>query len=298
MVHITGGNAIDSSVLVSPSKLILARFDSLDNVVAVGAAGNLALNTDHRGAGTHSLEWDKLGTAILGGVAYTRPNPINISEYSTHSQVMIFMRVPTPVGGTITQMYIALGTDAGNLFYWEVDPAEIVYDGWKHYHHLMSEVDGVIGAGANLSAITFIGVYIVTSIAGATVTDVLIDEVVVKRAFEVVPVGLHPPISKYFQDDAGVFPDWNALAIGGGDVTLGVDVMHCGNKTIYFISDVNGVLTIEVLEPDGATWRTYGTSAVVANTLLPYTMTGQATRVRISFNNAATVSAWITLGAG
>lgn len=287
--------AKDSSLVISPSKLLLASFNTLDDVVTLSAAGNLALNTDHRGIGTHSVEWDKLGTGVIGGVGCTC-SAIDLSEYSTHSQIMLFMNVPTPVGGVITQIYVVLGTDAGNAFYWEIDLAEIAYDQWKHYHNLMSEIDGVVGVGGNLSAITFVGIYIITSVAGATLTDVLINEVVVKRGFETIPVSLSPPHSEYFQDDGGVFPDWNALAIGGGDVTLSVDVLHHSNKTIYFISDALGVLTIEVLEPDEVTWRTYDTPAIVANTLLVFTMTGQATRVRISFNNAATISAWITLG--
>jgi len=102
--------------------------------------------------------------------------------------------------------------------------------------------------------------------------------------------------SAYFQDDGGAFPDWDALAIGAADITLGVDVTGYTNKTICFISDTEGTLTIEVLEPDAATWRVFDVIGITVNTLRSYKMEEQATQVRIQFSAAATVSAWITTG--
>jgi len=106
----------------------------------------------------------------------------------------------------------------------------------------------------------------------------------------------YPPSSAYFQDDGGAFPDWDALAIVGGDLTLGVVVAGYAHKTICFISDTQGTLTIEVLEPDGVTWRGFNVLGVTADILRSYQMEEQATQVRISFSEAATVSAWLTLG--
>lgn len=102
--------------------------------------------------------------------------------------------------------------------------------------------------------------------------------------------------SEYFDDDTAPFPDWDALVIAAGDVTLGVDVTGYTNKTIYFISSVQGTLTIQVLEPDGATWRQFDVLGVTAGTLRSRQMEEQATQVRISFSEAAMVSAWITMG--
>ncbi len=173
----------DGSIPVAPAKVLLAGFDSLAGVSLEGSTLNLALNTDHRGQGTNSVEWDKVAGGVLGGVSFVPPAALDLSVYSTHAKVMCFMYVPTPVGGTITNLYIALGTDAGNLFYWEIPLADIQYDQWHHYHRLMSEVDGVIGVGANLSAVTYVAIYVITSAAGTTLTNFLVDEAVVKRSF-------------------------------------------------------------------------------------------------------------------
>jgi len=107
---------------------------------------------------------------------------------------------------------------------------------------------------------------------------------------------MYPPSSAYFDDDTAPFPDWNALAIAANDITLGVVVTGYEHKTIYFISDTQGTLTIQVLEPDGATWRALDVLGISVNTLRSYQMEEQTTQVRITFDQAATVSAWITLG--
>jgi len=106
----------------------------------------------------------------------------------------------------------------------------------------------------------------------------------------------YPPSTAYFGNDTAPYPDWDALAIAGGDITLGVVVTGYAHKTICFISDAQGTLTIEVLEPDGATWRDFNVLGITANILRSYQMEEQATQVRISFSEAATVSAWISLG--
>ncbi len=106
----------------------------------------------------------------------------------------------------------------------------------------------------------------------------------------------YPPKTEFVKDDTDPFPDWDALAIAGGDATLGVNVTGYANKTIYFISSVQGTLTIQVLEPDGVTWRDFDMLGVTAEMLRSYQMEEQATQVRLSFSEAATVSAWMARG--
>jgi hypothetical protein len=107
---------------------------------------------------------------------------------------------------------------------------------------------------------------------------------------------LYPPSTAYFDDDASPFTDWDALLIAANDITLGVTVTGYTYKTIYFISDTQGALTIQVLEPDGTTWRDFDVLGISANVLRSYQMEEQVTQLRITFDQAATVSAWITLG--
>jgi len=98
---------------------------------------------------------------------------------------------------------------------------------------------------------------------------------------------------EYFVDPDGT--DWNGKSIGAGDSTEAIDVFMYGRKTIYFLSDTAGTLSVEVQEPDG-TWRTYDTVSVSANDLLPYPVAEGSVqrRLRLSFDTAATVTAWIS----
>jgi len=54
------------------------------------------------------------------------------------------------------------------------------------------------------------------------------------------------------------------------------------NKTIYFQADVSGTLNIEVL-PLSGTWRTYGSEPVSADSLVVYTIAGEAVLCRVTF---------------
>jgi len=98
---------------------------------------------------------------------------------------------------------------------------------------------------------------------------------------------------KYFTD-AGDGTDWNAKSISGGDSTNAVDVSLYSKRTVYFYSDTAGTLSVEVQEPDG-TWREYDPVSVDADTLKSYNLpeSNVQRKVRLSFDTAATVTAWI-----
>jgi len=296
----------DGSMPIAPAKTRLAPFDDLANVAAVVDAALVGLNTDHRGEGANSTEWNKLGTGLLGGLAYTPDEPIDISKYSTHAKVMAFMYIPTPVGD-IENLYIALGTDAANLFYWEIPLEDIVYDEWHHYHRIMSEIDGVAGVGADLSAIQHVGIYIQTALAAGTVTGILVDEVIVKRSFEVLinqlegkppsvqDTGLNTNPEKYLHDN-----HWNtaadvpiAAAGAAGEQALGaavgadvvrrikeVTARHTGTaNTVISILDVtagNVIISFDVSAQSTRTWSSQDGRAVAA-TLQPVVQTSDIT---------------------
>jgi len=92
----------------------------------------------------------------------------------------------------------------------------------------------------------------------------------------------------YFAGDAG---DWNDISISAGDTTDGVKCLKYKKKTIYFLSDTAGTLTVETQEPDGD-WDTYDTISVDADALEPVSPTGVMEYVRLSFDTAATVTAF------
>jgi len=90
--------------------------------------------------------------------------------------------------------------------------------------------------------------------------------------------------------------DWNGTSISAGDQTDPVSMIGYAGKTIYFLSDTAGTLTVQVIDPDG-TRRTYGTTSVDANSLEEYTISGVTRRVALKFDTAATVTAWYELQA-
>ena len=96
-------------------------------------------------------------------------------------------------------------------------------------------------------------------------------------------------IKKYFED--GDVGKWNNVSISGGDETNLVTMGGYAKKTVYFLSDTAGTLTIQVVEPDG-TRRTYDTVSIDADTLEAYIISGVVEKVALKFDTAATVTAW------
>jgi len=84
---------------------------------------------------------------------------------------------------------------------------------------------------------------------------------------------------------------WNGASISAGDQTNLVTVKEYAKKTVYFISDTAGTLTIQVVDPDG-TRRTYDTVSIDADTLEAYIISGVVEKVALKFDTAATVTAW------
>jgi len=95
----------------------------------------------------------------------------------------------------------------------------------------------------------------------------------------------------YFRDSTHPYSPWNNKAISAGDTSGPVSCLGFDNKVVYFISNVAGEVTVQILEPDG-TWRDYYSEAVAANELTAIVITAPAEFVRLTFNQDATVTAW------
>jgi len=109
-----------------------------------------------------------------------------------------------------------------------------------------------------------------------------------------LPLYRYVPKNEYFDDDASPYPDWNNRDISADDETKEVNVEGYQNKTIYFLSDTDGTLTIYVSEPDGD-WQTYDSVTITANTLKTYPMTGMAEKIKLKFSATAKVTAWYNM---
>jgi len=91
--------------------------------------------------------------------------------------------------------------------------------------------------------------------------------------------------------------EWNGASIGAGDETDPVITDIYAGKTIYFLSDTAGTLTIQVIDPDKVR-RTYDTVNISAGELEAYIMSATAKRIALKFDTAATVTAWYELRGG
>jgi len=91
---------------------------------------------------------------------------------------------------------------------------------------------------------------------------------------------------------------WDNETIEADDTSLRVVCFGYTHKTIHFLSDTDGTLTIQVWIDESGTWRDFDTIAVTANTLTSYIMTGLVYAIRLSFSAAANVSAWLFMDKG
>jgi len=90
---------------------------------------------------------------------------------------------------------------------------------------------------------------------------------------------------------------WRDTSISAGDTTRPAVVFGYGVKTIYFVTDTLGTLTIEAIYDERKDWEEYDTLTDVGPGPLkpPYNMVGNSIAVRLKFSVAATVSASIVM---
>ncbi len=97
------------------------------------------------------------------------------------------------------------------------------------------------------------------------------------------------PRRGYFFDPADL--PWDNETIAANDETKPEECLGYSKKTIYFLSDANGTLTIYADATGDADFQVYDTIVVVANTVEVYPMTGGATYVKLAFSAIADVTA-------
>ena len=96
-------------------------------------------------------------------------------------------------------------------------------------------------------------------------------------------------LEEYFTSPEG---DWNSLPIDAGAVTDPVEPPSgYSQRAILFLSNSSGNLTVQTQEPDGD-WRDYLTRAVDANILEVIIPNAGFLKMRLTFDTAATVTAW------
>jgi len=84
---------------------------------------------------------------------------------------------------------------------------------------------------------------------------------------------------------------WDERSISAGDESKPVDCGGLGDKTIMFLSDTAGTLTILVDPVGDGDFQEYGTASISADTPEAYNATGVFKLMKIKFSDAATVTA-------
>jgi len=97
----------------------------------------------------------------------------------------------------------------------------------------------------------------------------------------------------YFENDAR--GPWNAVSIDAGESTYGIPTLGYDSITIKFLSDTAGLLDVETQEPDGDWQVLLDDLDISANTLKEVNLGGLQGGIRLTFDSAATVSAWYEL---
>lgn len=98
---------------------------------------------------------------------------------------------------------------------------------------------------------------------------------------------MRPRIGYFLGEDGLV---WDGKTIAINDETRPEECLGF-EKTLYFLSNTIGTLTIYVDAVGDGDFQTYNTVAIVANVLAVYPMTGGARHVKVSFSAVAIVTA-------
>jgi len=191
----------------------------------------IATDVQHRGPGTVSIEFDKDGTTQAYATMASDLTAINGKAYGTHGRIEYYLYIaPGDLAG-ISSVYMGLGTDVSNYFYWQTDVADLVA-GWQHIQHVLSAIDGQVGNGADMEAITWVRLFVTLSATGTTLTDMRFDDI------RLVPIdgvtlidpeqtGIHGTfdvndISKGTQtNDVAVTLDSEAVVLGASETHVG-----------------------------------------------------------------------------
>lgn len=97
------------------------------------------------------------------------------------------------------------------------------------------------------------------------------------------------PKTGYFMDDDGVV--WDSKTVAINDETRPEECLGYEKKTLYFLSDTNGTLTVYEDAVGDGDFQVYDTQAIIAGTPMPYPMTGGCRYVKLGFSVVAVVTA-------
>ena len=175
------GNALG---IASASYSLQDHFEAItDWVESVGADG-IAVDVDHRGPGTKSIEFDKIAgdtTAMISKTITT----LDMSAYSTHSIGHMHTYISDLTN--VDYVFVRMGTDSSNYWQWNFD-AGIMTDGWNDLNTAINQPTSQIGNGMDISDATWIAFGVVFDAAANTLADIRTSGWAIKRVLETAQI--------------------------------------------------------------------------------------------------------------
>ncbi len=88
---------------------------------------------------------------------------------------------------------------------------------------------------------------------------------------------------------------WNSVAVTTNETSQPFEGVYLKDtRTLFFLSDSGGTLTVQTKEPDGD-WQDLKDISISANTLKKDVLDGDFIGLRVKFSTGATVTGWHVL---
>lgn len=175
----------DNAIGISGAKYSLqSNFESTAGWSASAGADNLTTSTDHRGAGTYALEFDKIAGNAVAMISKTVTS-FDMSKYSDHAIGLCHMYISSLTN--VANCFVRIGTDASNYCEWQFADT-LLSEGWNQLQENITMPTSQTGNGYNLSAITYLAFGVTFDDAANTLTDIRTGGWSVKRVLETATV--------------------------------------------------------------------------------------------------------------
>jgi len=175
----------DNAIGISGAKYSLqSHFEGTTGWTSGTTVANFGVSTQHRGAGTNSLEFDKIAGDTSVMISKTI-DAFDMSEYSTHAIGVMSLYVSDLTN--VDYVFARIGTDSSNYCQWNFDGG-LLTEGWNQVDENILQPTSQTGNGYNLDAITYIAFGVVFDSADNTLVDIRTCSWGIKRVLEVAEI--------------------------------------------------------------------------------------------------------------
>lgn len=169
-------NIIGKSMGQHKGLAVIEGFESATGVTGSTDVSGITTNTDHRGPGIASIEFDKSGITEAFAYVDKTLDSIDIEQICVGSELIWFIQLSDLTN--IANVRIYLGTNASHCAYWQTADTSLSV-GWNKLTYNIDEPTALVGNGINYADIDFIRIYVGFDAVGNTLSNIRADSVVV-----------------------------------------------------------------------------------------------------------------------